>query len=132
MKSRIAAISLVALVGLGVAAGNASDTKAKTGKESTAKTDQATLQKEAKITMDEAKAIALKKVPGTIDSGELEREHGKLIYSFDIKVSGKSGITEVAVDAINGKIIDVHHETPAKEAAEKKKEAREKKAAKKQ
>src|SRR5712691_8884571 len=125
MRSRIAVMSLVALMGLGVAVGNASDTKAKTAKQSN---DQAALQKEAKITMDEAKAIALKKVPGTIDSGELEREHGKLIYSFDIKVSGKSGITEVAVDAINGKIIDVHHETPAKEAAEKKKEAREKKA----
>src|ERR1700694_432647 len=43
--------------------------------------DQAAMQKEAKITMDEAKAIALKKVPGKIESGELEREHGKLIYS---------------------------------------------------
>ena len=66
----------------------------------------------------------MKRAPGTIESGELEREHGKLIYSFDIKVVGKSGITEVAVNAIDGKIVDVKHESAAKEAAEKKQEAK--------
>ena len=84
-----------------------------------AKETQADLQKEAKISMKKARSIALKKVPnGKIASSELERENGKLIYSFDIKQSGQTGITEVAVDAINGDVVDVHHETPAKEAAE--------------
>jgi uncharacterized membrane protein YkoI len=92
------------------------------------KENQTTLQKEAKISMAKAREIALKKAPGKIESAELEREHGKLIYSFDIRQAGKTGITEVAVDAINGKIVDVHHETPAKEAAEKKQEIKEKKA----
>ncbi|MGZ4779499.1 MAG: PepSY domain-containing protein [Thermoanaerobaculia bacterium] len=87
---------------------------------------QADLQKEAKISDAEARKIALKRVPGTIESGELEREFGKLIYSFDIKVAGKAGITEVAVNAIDGKIVNVSRETPAKEAAEKKQEAKEK------
>ena len=72
-----------------------------------------------KITMAEARATALKKAPGTVKSEELENEKGKLIYSFDIKQSGQTGITEVAVDAINGDVVDVHHETPAQEAAEK-------------
>ena len=82
---------------------------------------QADLQKEAKISMGKAKTIALKKVPhGSIQSSELERENGKLIYSFDIKKS--SQITEVNVDAMNGKVVDVHHESAAKEAAEKKTE----------
>ena len=90
-----------------------------------ASTDQATLQKEAKISMEKAKEIALKKAPGTIKSSELEREHGKLIYSFDI--STKKGVTEVNVDAMNGSIANVQHETAAKEAAEKKQEAKEKK-----
>src|SRR5436190_23828073 len=76
---------------------------------------QAQLQKEAKITMKQARATALKSARGTIKSEELEREHGKLIYSFDI--SAKSGVTEVNVDAISGKVIGVQHETPAKEAA---------------
>ncbi len=85
---------------------------------------QAELQKQAKISMNKAQSIALKKVPGgKIESAELEREGGKLIYSFDIK--GKKGITEVNVDAMNGKVIAAHRETPAKEAAEKKKEAAE-------
>ena len=87
---------------------------------------QAELQKEAKISMEKARAIALKKVPGgKIETAELEREHGKLIYSFDIKTS-KPGVTEVNVDAITGKVVSANQETPAKEAAEKKQEAKEK------
>ena len=69
--------------------------------------------------MKKARGIALKKAPGKISSAELERENGKLIYSFDIKQSGQTGVTEVAVDAITGDVVDTHHETPAKEAAEK-------------
>ena len=76
-----------------------------------------------KITMAQARATALKKAPGKVKSEELENEHGKLIYSFDIATSAKS-ITEVNVDALNGKIVAVQHETPAKEAAEKKQEAK--------
>jgi len=74
-----------------------------------------------KISMKEAKTIALKKVAnGRIQSAELENEGGKLIYSFDIKAA--SGITEVNVDAMNGKVVAVQNESPAKEAAEKKAE----------
>jgi hypothetical protein len=93
---------------------------------STAAETQAQLRKEAKISMKKARGIALKKAPGKISSAELEREKGKLIYSFDIKQSGQTGITEVAVDAITGAVVDVHHETPAAEAAEKAQEKKEK------
>lgn len=82
---------------------------------------QAELQKEAKISMTQARVIALKKVPhGKIESAELEREHGKLIYSFDVLSS--KGATEVNVDAVNGKVISAKRETKAQEAAEKKAE----------
>ena len=88
---------------------------------------QADLQRDAKISMKTARAIALKQVPhGRIASAELERENGKLIYSFDIKSAKKNGVTEVNVDAINGKVIAVQQENAAKEAAEKKQEAKEK------
>ena len=88
--------------------------------------DQAKMQKEAKISMAKARELALKKVAGgKIESGELEREHGKLIYSFDIRTA-KPGVTEVNVNAISGAIISVSHETPAKEAAEHRQEAKEK------
>jgi uncharacterized membrane protein YkoI len=88
--------------------------------------DQAAMQREAKISMARARAIALKRAPGKITSAELERENGRLIYSFDIKTSG-SGVTEVNVNAMTGRIVDAHHESAAKEAAEKKMEAKEKK-----
>ena len=81
---------------------------------------QAALMKEAKITLAAATATAMKEVPGgKIAAHELERENGKLIYSFDIKVAGKSGIEEVAVDAMTGAMIEHAHETPADEAKEK-------------
>ena len=94
---------------------------------------QAQLQKEAKTSMADAKATALKLVPaGKIKSSELERENGKLIYSFDIATKGKSGIDEVNVDAVTGTVIGgVVHENAAAEAKEAKAEAKEKKAEKK-
>jgi len=89
-----------------------------------AKETQADLQKEAKISMNKARSIALKKVAhGKIASEELERENGRLIYSFDIKSA--KGVTEVNVNAMDGKVVDVHEESAAKEAAEKKQEAKE-------
>ena|ERR1700712_1918749 len=77
------------------------------------------LAAQAKITFDSARAIALHKVPhGSVASEELERENGHLIYSFDVKVPGKSGIQEVNVNAITGKVLGVHHEGPATELKE--------------
>jgi len=73
------------------------------------------------ISMQQARKIALARVPhGVIQSAELEKEGGKLIYSFDIK--NDKAITEVNVDAKNGKVVAVQNESPAKEAAEKKAE----------
>jgi uncharacterized membrane protein YkoI len=91
----------------------------------------AALQKEAKITEPAARATALKEVPtGTVKKFELERENGKLIYSYDISVPGKTGIEEVAINAIDGTIVTHEHETPKAEKAEAAKEAKEKKAKK--
>jgi hypothetical protein len=74
----------------------------------------------AKISLDSARVIALHAVPrGTVASEELEREHGLLIYSFDMKVPGKQGIQEVNVNAITGAVVGVHHESPASEQREK-------------
>src|SRR5438094_413789 len=78
-----------------------------------------TLAAQAKITLDSARLIALHRVPhGSVASEELERENGRLIYSFDVKVPGKSGIQEVNVNAITGKVLGVHHEGPATERKE--------------
>jgi uncharacterized membrane protein YkoI len=81
------------------------------------------LQAEAKITRADAQAIALTKVPnGTCKEGELEREHGKLIWSFGFTTPDTKDVTEVNVDAITGAIVNVEHEKAAKEAKEEKEE----------
>jgi uncharacterized membrane protein YkoI len=92
---------------------------------------QAELQAKAKISLETARATALREVPnGTVKSSELEREHGKLIYSFDISVPGKTGIEEVAVNAIDGSVVSHAHETPKMEKKEAAQEAKEKSAKK--
>jgi uncharacterized membrane protein YkoI len=92
---------------------------------------QAALQKEAKISEATARATALKEVPnGTVKSSELERENGKLIYSFDITVPGKTGIEEINVNAVDGSVVAREHETPKSEKKEAAAEAKEKKAKK--
>jgi uncharacterized membrane protein YkoI len=92
---------------------------------------QATLQKEAKVSEETARATALAQVPnGTVKSSELEREKGKLIYSFDITVPGKTGIEEVNVNAIDGSVVGKEHENAKTEKKEAAAEAKEKKAKK--
>ncbi len=91
---------------------------------------QAELQKEAKMTMADARAMALKTVPGAaIQAGEIEREGGKLIYSFDMKLAGKAGIDEVNIDAMTSQLVSHQHETPKAERAEARADAKAAKAA---
>lgn len=72
------------------------------------------LFKLAKVTPADAQKAALAQFPtGTVKSGELEREGGKLIYSFDIQQPGVKGFEEVHVDAASGAVIKTAHETAA-------------------
>jgi uncharacterized membrane protein YkoI len=103
------------IVAIGAVAMIAAQPVAAQGKET-----QAQLKKAAKVTQLQARATALKEVPnGRVQKSELERENGNLIYSFDIKIPGKSGFEEVNVDAITGKVVNREHETPKMEAKEK-------------
>ena len=64
------------------------------------------LAKDAKVSLTEARAIALKAHPGKITDEELEKEKGGsgLRYSFDIK---RGAVTqEVGVDAKSGKVLE--------------------------
>jgi hypothetical protein len=81
------------------------------------KSSQAALSKEAKITMEQAQKTALTKEAGKIQSKEIEREKGKLIYSFDIKMA--DGLHEVNVDAMTGEVVEDTVESAAAEAKEK-------------
>jgi len=80
---------------------------------------QAALKAEARITLNQAKETALAKVPnGNIQAAELEREHGRLIWSFDISRPSSKNITEIQVDAKTGKIVSTQLESPSHQAAE--------------
>jgi hypothetical protein len=80
-----------------------------------------------KISAKQARATALAKAPGKVQSEELEREDGKLVWSFDIRNAKSKAITEVWVDANSGSVIKTAPESAAHEKAEQQKEAAEKK-----
>ncbi|MGH9585162.1 MAG: PepSY domain-containing protein [Bryobacteraceae bacterium] len=74
--------------------------------------------KSHKVTMKQAKAIALRLHPGsTIKSAEREKENGLQIYSFDVQT--KNGLREVNVDSASGRVVEDSVESPASEAQEK-------------
>jgi len=88
---------------------------------STKAESQATLQSEAKISEESARATALKEVAnGSVKSSKLEREQGKLVYSYNITVPGKSGVEQVHVNATDGSVAGKRHES-AKTVAKPKK-----------
>lgn len=82
------------------------------------------LSADAKVDPATARRTALAKVPGgKIEKEELEREGGKLVYSFDIMTGAQPGIDEVQVDAIDGSVVSIKHEDAAAEAAEAKQDS---------
>ncbi len=84
------------------------------------------LAAQATISADSAQKLALAQVPrGWIREAELEEEKGTLVYSYDIKAHGKSGVDEVLIDAKTGAVVSNTHESmkaEKKEAADEKKD----------
>lgn len=64
------------------------------------------LARQAKISLSQARAIALHARPGTVTDEELEKEKGGsgLRYSFDIRTRG--GVYEIGVDAKTAKVLE--------------------------
>jgi uncharacterized membrane protein YkoI len=73
---------------------------------------------QAKVSLAQARLIALKARPGRIVDQELEKEDGGsgLRYSFDVASHGK--IIEVGIDAASGKVLENSAESASKEARE--------------
>jgi uncharacterized membrane protein YkoI len=102
-----AALAFVAMSSLAVAHASAGEPS------------QAALMKQAKISKATATKTALSRVPDAqVKSAEIEREHGRLIWSFDLAQAGKTGVTEVQVSARTGKIVSEQLESGSHEAAE--------------
>ena len=91
-------LSVCLLVAIGLIAG------CETEKESA-------LQAKAKISKADAQATALAKVPnGSIKECELEKEHGRIIWSIALNTPDSKDVTEVNVDALTGDVVNIEHE----------------------
>ena len=100
----------LALMALAATAGHAQGYK---------KTIPDSLASKAKVSEDSAARIAMKRVPkGTIQSAELEKEKGRLVYSYDLQVPGRTGMQEVIVDARTGHVVRSFHESATTEKKE--------------
>ena len=83
----------------------------------------AQLLTQALVSKADAQKTALEKVPdGKVECAELERENGKLVWSFDIAKPNTKNITEIQVDAKTGQIAAVAEETTKDQAEEAKAE----------
>ena len=84
----------------------------------------AALLKQATVSEADAAKTAMTKIPNArIQAVELENEGGHLLYSYELKVPGRSGIEEVNVNATTGAVVNTEHEG----ASAERKEARDKK-----
>jgi len=61
-----------------------------------------------RINSEVAIQIALRRVPGRVVKVELDYEDGRLVYEIDIR--NQSGLFEVHVDAITGRVLKVEKE----------------------
>ncbi len=102
----------------------ASTTLAAQGQTPTYKRDlPAKLVKQAAVSeANAARTVAARLPNGRIQAVELENEGGRLIYSYEVKIPGRSGIEEINVNAKTGAVVNTEHESPASERGEAKAE----------
>jgi len=67
-----------------------------------------------KVNEDSARAIAMKRVPGTVQGVALRKTKTRLMWHFTIQRSGRKGTSDVEVNANTGKVIAVRAGTSAK------------------
>jgi hypothetical protein len=74
----------------------------------------------AKLSRADAQGIALGRVRGgTVTESELERERGRLVWSFDVTTPGTTDVTEILVDARTGEVVSVEKENEEEQRREK-------------
>ena len=95
-KSRYASIALVAaLVTFGASTSIADD-------------DKVSLENLA-VSMEQATALALQQVPGTVVGAEVESEDDTLVWEVEVQTS--SGETfEIEIDAVSAEVLEVEQE----------------------
>lgn len=66
-------------------------------------------RKNVKVSAEQARRTALERVAGTVIEEELEKENGRIVYSFEIRDKDKK-VFDVEVDAETGAIVNVEEE----------------------
>lgn len=84
------------------------------------------LAEQADITQDEAKKIALQEVSGEVVETEIEKEDNTIVYEFEIKTD--TGVKEVEIDGMTGKVLEVENEDDEDDDDENEKEDKEEEA----
>ena len=97
----LSTITLIAALSLG-----ASSLSAQNATQAPTRNVPDSLAAKAKVSEDSARAIALKRVPGTVETVHLMNKSGKLEWMFGIKPA-KSGTEKVTISATSGHVISV-------------------------
>ena len=101
-KRSISKLVFISLISVGITVLSSANISAQ-GKEKEEKLDPK-VAKQAKITLEEARTIALQTRPGKVEDEELEMENDVLMYSFDIR-DNDGKLFEVEIDAKTSKIL---------------------------
>jgi uncharacterized membrane protein YkoI len=114
------ALAVAAPAGAQAASSHPAMAKKAPAQQKTMKVKESTpgLAAQATISADSAQKLALATVQGRVRTAELEQNKGTLVYSYDIKVRGKSGVEEVLIDAKTGAVVSQTHESAKTEAKE--------------
>jgi uncharacterized membrane protein YkoI len=125
LKNLLPSLLLGGLIAISLTACETEHDSEHEGKEG--KMSDSQLKAAAKLSEADARQVVMAKLPNaTIKEAELEKEHGKIIWSFDITVPDKS-VTEVNVNAVTGELVNMEKEDAKAEAKEKDDEKNEKK-----
>lgn len=88
---------------------------------SAADASQDALKAQAKVSESDARAAVLAEIPGgSVQSSELEKEHGQWIWSFDVSDPRSPNVPEIQVDARTGRIVSTKYENLATRTEEAK------------
>ncbi len=107
MNKKITALGILLLAGVVIAGASgalASVTKTHTADKAINTQTSVKENKDVKVTVEDAKKIALLAVPGTIVKEELKTEKGIVVYNIEIS-DGKAN-TAVKIDAVTGKVLE--------------------------
>ncbi|MFY4777423.1 PepSY domain-containing protein [Metabacillus sp. RGM 3146] len=69
--------------------------------------EQLVKKKDAVISKDQAKKIALTTIPGRITKISLKKDDGRLVYKVIVLMNGSEH--KIKIDAITGKVLKVKH-----------------------